>query len=257
MSEKYTLEVKNLTVKYGDKIVLEDINLKVKEGEIVAIVGPNGGGKTTFIKAVLGFIKIYRGEIKLLGLPPKKAIKTGKVGYLPQKSSVPKDFPLTVLDVVLFGLINSKLPKKEKIKKALEYLEYVGMADFKDAIYTDLSGGQQQRVSIARVLVAEPKIIFLDEPSTGVDVVAQERFYKFLADFKKKNNMSVVMVSHDIGVIWKFVDKVAGLNKKLHFYGKPEDLLKDNIIQNIYGCDIQLVIHSPECASCEHFHLFD
>ncbi len=256
MSGKYTLEVKNLSVKYGNKIVLEDINLKVKEGEIVAIVGPNGGGKTTFIKAVLGFIKVFRGEIKLLGLPPKKAIKTGKVGYLPQKSYIPKDFPFSVLDVVLLGLINSNLSKKEKIKKALEYLEYVGMADFKDAIYTDLSGGQQQRVSIARVLVAEPKIIFLDEPSTGIDVVAQESFYKFLYEFKSKNNMSVVMVSHDIGVIGKFVDKIAGLNKKLHFYGKPQDIFKKDILTNIYGCDIQLIVHSPECASCEHFHLF-
>jgi len=256
MSERYTLEVKNLTVKFGNKIVLEDINLKVKEGEIVAIVGPNGGGKTTFIKAVLGFIKIFRGEVKLLGLPPKKAVKTGKVGYLPQKSHVPKDFPFTVLDVVLLGLINSKLSKKEKIKKALEYLEYVGMADYKDVIYTDLSGGQQQRVSIARVLVAEPKIIFLDEPSTGIDVVAQESFYKFLYEFKKKKNMSVVMVSHDIGVIGKFVDKVAGLNKKLHFYGKPEEIFKQGVLNSIYGCDIQLIVHSPECASCEHFHLF-
>ncbi len=246
------LEVKNLTVKYGDKTVLENINLTVEKGEIVAIVGPNGGGKTTLLKTILGFIKPYKGEVYVLGLPPKKAVKTGKIGYLPQKNSVPKKFPVSVLDVVLFGLVNKKIPKKEKIKKALEYLDYVGMKDFKDKPFSDLSGGQQQRVSIARVLVSQPEIIFLDEPSTGIDVVAQESFYDFLKELKKKG-MTILLVTHDVGTVAKFVDKVAGLNRYLHFYGHPRSFFKKDILQKLYGSEIELIVHSEECVTCDHF----
>ena len=248
------LKVENLTVKFGKKTVLENITFSVKKGEIVAIVGPNGSGKTTLLKTILGFIKPVSGKVELLGTTPKRAIKTGKIGYLPQKSSIPKDFPFSALDIVLLGLVNYKLSKREKIELALKYLDFVGMLKYKDYPFTNLSGGQQQRVSIARVLVSKPKIIFLDEPSTGIDVVAQESFYEFLTKLKEEENLTVVMVSHDIGVIGKYVDKIAGLNKHLHFYGKPQDILQKNVLNNIYGCDIQLIVHSPECISCEHFH---
>ncbi len=247
------LEVKNLTVKLSGKTILEDIDFSVKKGETLAIVGPNGGGKTTLLKTILGFIKPSKGYIKLLDLPPKQAVKTGKVGYLPQKNNIPKKFPVSVLDVVLFGLVNSKLPKKKQIDKALEYLDYVGMLEFKDYPFSDLSGGQQQRVSIARVLVAEPEIIFLDEPSTGIDVVAQESFYEFLKNLKETKGLTIIMVTHDVGVVAKFVDKVAGLNKYLHFYGHPKEFFKKDILEKLYGSEIELVVHSEECVACEHF----
>jgi len=254
MDRNIILEVENLTVKFGKKTVLEDISFSVKKGEIVAIVGPNGSGKTTLLKTILGFVKPIKGKIYLLGKSPKEAIKSGKIGYLPQKSSIPKDFPFSVLDIVMLGLVNKKISKEEKIERALKYLEFVKMEKFKDEPFTNLSGGQQQRVSIARVLVSNPEIIFLDEPSTGVDVVAQENFYEFLNELKEKENLTVLMVSHDIGVIGKYVDKIAGLNKRLHFYGKPKDLFNRDVLSNVYGCDIQLVVHSPECITCEHFH---
>jgi len=250
---KTALEVKNLTVKLSGKVILEDINFSVKKGETLAIVGPNGGGKTTLLKTILGFIIPFKGEIKLLERPPKEAIKTGKVGYLPQKNNIPKRFPVSVLDVVLFGLVNSKLSKKEQIERALKYLDYVGMLDFKDHPFSDLSGGQQQRVSIARVLVAEPEIIFLDEPSTGIDVVAQESFYEFLKNLKETKGITVVMVTHDVGVVAKFVDKIAGLNRFLHFYGHPKEFFKKDILEKLYGSEIELVVHSEECVACEHF----
>ncbi len=251
------LEVKDLTVKIENNIILEDVNLEVEEGEIVAVVGPNGGGKTTLIKTCLGFIKPTKGYIKLLGKPPREAIKTGKVGYLPQKSSIPKNFPYSVLDVVLLGLINKKLSKKEKIEIALQYIEYVGMKGFEHAPYSKLSGGQQQRVSIARVLVADPKIIFLDEPSTGIDVVAQESFYDFLQRLRKEKGLTIIMVSHDIGVVGTFVDKVAGLNRKLHYYGDTKGFFQKHILENLYGSEVKLLVHSPECVTCEHFHIQD
>ncbi len=250
--ENQILQVKDLTVKIGNSTILENINLSVNEGEVVAIVGPNGGGKTTFVKTCLGFVKPSSGYVRLLGKKPREAIKTGKIGYLPQKSSTPKKFPVSALDVVLFGLVNTKLPKKKKIEKALEYLDKVGMIGFKDKHYGSLSGGQQQRVSIARVLVSEPKIIFLDEPATGIDVLAQESFYEFLKQLKQEG-MTIVMVTHDIGSSAKFVDKIAGLNRYLHFYGHPKEFFHKDILKKLYGSEMELIIHSEECVACEHF----
>ncbi|NPA58524.1 MAG: metal ABC transporter ATP-binding protein [Aquificae bacterium] len=249
------LKMENLTVCINGRIIIENINLVINRKEIVAIVGPNGGGKTTLIKTALGLIEPTEGKVEILGTTPKKAVKTGKIGYLPQNADIPRNFPFSVLDIVLLGLVRSKLSKEEKLEKAKKYLSYVGMEGFEDYPYSRLSGGQQQRVSIARVLVAEPEIIFLDEPSTGIDVVAQESFYDFLKKLRDKNGITIVMVSHDIGVVGKFVDKVAGLNRFLHYYGHPRDFFQKHILEKLYGTDVELIIHSPECVACEHFHV--
>ncbi|WP_457625624.1 metal ABC transporter ATP-binding protein [Persephonella sp.] len=248
------LKIVDLTVKLNGKLILEDINLSIRRKEIVAIVGPNGGGKTTLIRTALGLIKPVKGYIEILGTTPENAVKTGKIGYLPQKADIPRNFPFSALDIVMLGLINKKISKKEKIELARKYIQYVGMKGFEDYPYGKLSGGQQQRISIARVLVSDPEIIFLDEPSTGVDVVAQESFYDFLQKIKKEKGITTVMVSHDIGVVGKFVDKVAGLNRHLHYYGHPKDFFQKHILEKLYGADVELVIHSPECVACEHFH---
>ncbi|MDQ7056252.1 MAG: ATP-binding cassette domain-containing protein [Persephonella sp.] len=167
---------------------------------------------------------------------------------------MPPNLPFSALDVVMFGLVNVNLSKKDKIEKAKQYISYVGMSRFEDYPFSRLSGGQQQRISIARVLVAEPEIIFLDEPSTGVDVVAQESFYDFWKKIRDEKGITVVMVSHDIGVVGKFVDKVAGLNRFLHYYGSPKEFFQKHLLQKLYGSDIELIVHSPECVACEHFH---
>ncbi|WP_457640036.1 metal ABC transporter ATP-binding protein [Persephonella sp.] len=251
----HILKVENLTVKLDGRTVLEDINLSINRREIVAIVGPNGGGKTTLIKTILGLVKPFTGNVEILGTVPKEAVKTGKIGYLPQKTEIPRNFPFSALDVVLLGLIGKKIPKKEKIKLAKQYISYVGMEGCENKPYGRLSGGQQQRISIARVLVGEPEIIFLDEPSTGIDVVAQESFYDFLEKIREEKEITVVMVSHDIGVVSRFVDKVAGLNRKLHYYGHPKEFFQRHILEKLYGTDVELIVHSPECVACEHFHL--
>lgn len=249
------LEVKNLTIEIGGNVILKDINIEVKKGEITAVVGPNGGGKTTLLKTCLGFISPKKGKIKLLDKYPKEAVKTGKIGYLPQKPAIPRETYLSALDVVLFGLIDKKISKKEKLKIAQEMLYMVGMEEFKNYPYSKLSGGQQQRVSIARVIAQEPEIIFLDEPSTGVDVVAQESFYTFLKRLRDEKGITIIMVSHDIGVIAEFVDKVIGLNKYMHYMGDVKGFFKKDILEKLYGTEVKLLIHSPECVSCEHFHL--
>ncbi|HIE59530.1 MAG TPA: metal ABC transporter ATP-binding protein [Persephonella sp.] len=249
------LKIENLTVEINGNIILDKINLSISKGEIVAIVGPNGGGKTTLLKSCLGFIKPKKGKITLLNKSPKEVIKTGKIGYLPQKQDLAKETFLSALDVVLFGLINKKLSKREKKEIALGALRQVGMDKFAYYPFSKLSGGQQQRVSIARVIVQQPEIIFFDEPSTGVDVVAQEGFYEFIKKLRDETGLTIVMVSHDIGVIGSFVDKVVGLNKYLHYLGDIKGFLQKDILEKLYGAEVKLLIHSPECVSCENFHL--
>jgi len=249
------IEIFDLYVYLGGRYVLEDINIQIEEGEIVAIVGPNGGGKTTLIRTILGLIKPEKGIIKIFGKNIKEAIKEGIIGYLPQRADYEIDFPFSALDVVMLGLINKKMSEKEKRKEALKYIEYVGMSGFEDKPFSKLSGGQKQRISIARVLASEPKIMFLDEPSTGIDVVAQEGFYDFLKRLRDEKGITIVMVSHDIGVVGNFVDKVAGLNKKLHYFGPPKQFLQKDILFNLYGSEVKLLIHSPECITCQHFSL--
>lgn len=249
------LEIKDLTVKIGNNTILENINLEVNKGEIVAIVGPNGGGKTTLLKTCLGFIKPVKGYIELLGKSPEEAVKTGKIGYLPQKPVLPTKAYLSALDVVLFGFIHSKLSQKEKRDKAFEILKIVGMEEHANTHYSDLSGGQQQRVSIGRVIAQNPEIIFLDEPSTGIDVVAQESFYKFLKRIRDEKGISIVMITHDIGTVAEFVDKVVGLNKYMHYMGNIKGFFQKDILEKLYGTEVKLLVHSPECVSCEHFHI--
>lgn len=247
------IEIKDLSVVIEDKVILEDINLKIEKGEIVAIVGPNGGGKTTLIRAVLGFVKPSTGCVYIDGKPPQEYIKTGKLGYLPQKANYERDFPVSALDVVMFGLISHKTPKREKIEMAKAYLEYTGMSGFENHPFGKLSGGQQQRVMIARALVSQPEILILDEPSTGIDVVAQENFYEFLKKINQEKKITIIMVSHDIGVVANYVHRVAGLNKRLHFFGKPKEFFQSRSLENLYGTDVNLLIHSPECITCQHF----
>ena len=249
------LEVKDLTVEINGNVILDNINLSINKGEIVAIVGPNGGGKTTLLKTILGFIKPKKGNITILNKKPKDAVKTAKIGYLPQKADFSKETFLSALDIVMFGLINKSIPKSEKKQVAINALKQVGMDNFVYYPFSRLSGGQQQRVSIARVIVQSPEIIFFDEPSTGVDVVAQEGFYNFIKKLRDETGITIVMVSHDIGVIGSFVDKVVGLNKYLHYLGDIKGFLQRDILEKLYGAEVKLLIHSPECVSCENFHL--
>lgn len=249
------IKIENLYVEINSNTVLEDIFLEIKKGEIVAIVGPNGGGKTTLIKVILGFIKPSKGVVLIEGKTPQEYVKSGKVGYLPQRSNYDRDFPVSVFDVVMFGLVNSKLSRKEKEKKVLEYLRYVGMEEFKDHPFGKLSGGQQQRVMIARAVICEPELLILDEPATGVDVVAQESFYEFIKKLNKEKGITVIMVTHDIGAVGSFTTKVVGLNRKLHYLGEYVNFLSKESLEKLYGSEVKLLIHSPECFTCQYFNI--
>lgn len=250
-----TIEIRNLSVVLGGKEVLTGINLSIGEGVFLGIVGPNGSGKTTLLKVLLGLIKPASGTARVFGRNPQDMAKTGIFGYLPQHFAVDASFPATALDVVLMGLQGRKglfrRTSREDRRKAEEMLSTMGMAGYEDHAFGTLSGGQQQRVSIARALIGDPKILILDEPSTGIDAVGQEDFYHLLKGIQKKRNLNIVMVSHDIGVITAYVDEIACLNRTLHYQGNPLGAFNEEVITGLYGKSMEILMHSHLCEKCE------
>jgi zinc transport system ATP-binding protein len=250
-----SIDIRNLTVTLGGREILSDINLDLEEGKFLGIVGPNGGGKTTFLRVILGLVKPSAGEVLVMGKGPKEMVKRGAFGYLPQHLNVDPDFPATARDVVLMGLAGRKgflrRPSRSDMKKAEEMLVTMGMTGLGDHTFGALSGGQQQRVSIARALVSDPQMLILDEPSTGIDVVGQEDFYHLLKGIQKKLNLSIIMVSHDIGVISTYVDEIACLNRTLHYHGNPLGAFNDEVLRELYGKSMEILMHSSLCDRCE------
>ena len=222
-SRAVIVDLNDIWVRYDDRWVLKSVHLQCFAGEILGIVGPNGGGKTTLLNVILGLIRPEKGTVRLFGRRPDKRARL-EVGYLPQISHAERAFPVTVLDVVLMGLYNRlgliKRPARKHRAAAMELLAQVDMLEQAQRPFGDLSGGQQQRVNIARALASAPKLLVLDEPSTGIDSVAQEEFYELLAAIRDKQGISAIMVSHDIGVITSHADRVACLNRELHYHGE-------------------------------------
>jgi zinc transport system ATP-binding protein len=250
------IDIKSLIVKMNGREVLHDISLSLEEGRFLGIVGPNGGGKTTLLRVILGLIKPSSGRILIFGRQPEEVLKTGNIfGYLPQILNVPPDFPARVIDVVMMGrygrLKTFRWPKEEDRKKAIEYLSVMGIEEMKHAPFGELSGGQQQRASIARALAGEPRILILDEPSTGIDVIGQEDFYHLLKGLQKKFDITVLMATHDIGTITAYVDEIACLNYTFHYHGNPLGALNENVLTDLYGKNVDLLQHTDICEKCE------
>jgi len=238
---KEVIRLEDVWVKYGDLTVLEEINLSVQNLDFLGIIGPNGGGKTTLLKVILGLIKPARGKVKVLGASPEKSRRF--VGYVPQITQFDREFPVAVLDVVLMGRLGRKgfLGKytDEDKKVAYEALESVEMLEFKDRQVGKLSGGQLQRVLLARALAADPKILLLDEPTASVDEPTKTELYELLKNLNRK--ITIILVSHDIGVISSHVDKIACLNKRLFYHGSKE--IERETIEKTYQCPIDLIAH--------------
>ncbi len=232
------VSIRNLSVELGGRTVLFDINMEVAEGWIAGIMGPNGGGKTTLLRAILGMLKPSAGEVRVFGLDPKTAVKKGLVGYLPQRQSRSL-LPLTALEAVRIG---GKASKKD----AIAALELVGMAGHAGRSFWELSGGQAQRVSLARVMVGKPKLMLLDEPSTGIDTVSQEDFYGLLLKLRAETGVTVIMTSHDVGAISSYVDQVFCLNIRLHCHGPASACLTRERLSELYGREIDIIRHLSE-----------
>jgi len=250
------IEINNLIIKLNGREVLKNINLSLNEGQFIGIVGPNGGGKTTLLRAILGLIKPTSGEIRIFGKPPEEVLKTGRMfGYLPQILKVKPDFPIRVIDVVMMGRYGRvgilRWPGEKDRKKAIEYLSMMGVEELRNVPYGQLSGGQQQRASIARALAGEPKILILDEPNTGIDVIGQGDFYHLLKGLQKRFSITILMASHDIGTITAYVDEIACLNYTFHYQGNPLGALNENVLTELYGKNVDLLLHTDICDKCE------
>ncbi len=208
MAGEKIIELKDVFFSYGKEWVLENINLCINKGDCIAVFGPNGGGKTTLLKILLGLLKPQKGKV----IYHKKC----EIGYLPQiQRNI--HFPIKVIELVLMGLANSKkigfLNKRKDIEKAEQALKRVDMEKFKDATIHELSGGQLQRVYLARALVSDPEVLVLDEPTSNIDVQARFCFYEFLE--KLGNDMTLIMVSHDLSLSVTRINKIACVNKRL------------------------------------------
>lgn len=249
------IKINNLSVVLSGKEILTDINLPLAEGKFLGIVGPNGSGKTTLLRVILGLIKPVRGEVKVFNKSPEECLRESIFGYLPQHINLDINFPASAVDVVMMGLYGKlgmfRWPSAKEKQKALEYIELIGMSGHGDKPFGDLSGGEQQRISIARALVSDPKILILDEPSTGIDVVGQEDFYHLLKGLQKRFGLTIIMVSHDIGAVTAYVDEIACLNKILYYHGAPLGALDGKVLERLYGKNVDILMHSEVCDKCE------
>jgi zinc transport system ATP-binding protein len=229
------IKIQNLTVGYDRIPVLQHINLDIFENDFLGVIGPNGGGKTTLLKAILGLLKPMEGNIDF-----RNDIKGKKkpIGYLPQVKHIDRKFPITVADVVMSGLMmvnGSKYATPAK-QKVADLLHEMGIFDIKDKAIGELSGGQMQRVFLCRALISEPKILILDEPDTFVDNRFEGELYEKLRILN--NDMAIILVSHDMGTIVKYVKTIACVNGKLHYHSSNRITQKD---LDEYNCPIQII----------------
>ncbi len=237
------IEVKNLTVKYGDQVAVEDVNVEIEHPSFVVIMGPNGAGKTTFLKAVVGLLP-YDGEVRIFGNPPAKV--RDKIGYMPQRENINLGVPLRVKDVVLMPLIaNKMMVRKEDVGRAKKYLEFVGMGNFWNRRFAELSGGQQQRVLFARTLVTEPEILILDEPFSATDVKTKMELISLL--HKLKREKTVLVVIHDVNPLIDCTDKIMLIRRRVLAYGTIMDTLNEENLEKLYGVRVPMIHTENKC----------
>jgi len=249
MVGKEIVNLKNVWVEIDGMCILEDITLTIAENDFLAIIGPNGGGKSTLLKVILGLIKPVKGEVTVFGKSPEDGRK--EIGYLPQLTFFDPQFPISVFDVVMMGrykgLFKGYSRRDEEI--VIKALEKVGMEEFKDKEIGQLSGGQRQRVFLARALVREPRLLLLDEPTASIDPEMQHSFYELLTELKKK--MAIVLVTHDIGAISTHIENIACLNRRLFYHGAAEEGMKK--FEESYACPIEILAHGlPHRVLAKH-----
>lgn len=252
------IDVKNLNFSYGNKSILKDVSLEVKEGDYVGIIGPNGSGKSTLIKLILGILQKDAGTINILGKEVGDVHKRGEIGYISQKAnSFNMDFPATVFEVVGAQLSRRRnifqSYTKEETRKIDSALDIVGLKENKYSLIGRLSGGQQQRVFIARALVSDPKILFLDEPMVGIDQMSENAVYCLLAELNNKMNITIMMVTHDIGAVTVHANKIACMtNGRISIHDMAEGTIEDEV-SDLYGYGVNIHMHEHTCKNCKLF----
>ncbi len=245
---KALINVKNVSFFYGIGKVLDAVSLDIQLGDFLAIIGPNGSGKTTLVKIILGLLEPSEGEIRILGKRLQEFSDWQKIGYVPQKAThIDPFFPVSVREVVGMGLLSSKrsssLTKKKWDSAIQKALRQVGMESIQNRRIGNLSGGQQQRVFIARAIVNQPHILFLDEPTTGVDAETQEHFYDMLDNLNKKEQITIALITHEIGIINRHVNKIACLNQKLIYHGTHAEFCRSEAFKEMLAGGHHFISH--------------
>lgn len=241
-------DVKHLSLTLNGQTILQNVSFQLKRGEYSALIGPNGGGKTTLVRILLGLQKADRGAVRLFGVEQKRFRRWDKIGFVPQRvSHVDISFPATVLEVVrmgrtakrgLFGRESDE--DREAVEEAMHKMD---VKHLEDRLIGTLSGGQRQRVMIARALASRPEVLILDEPNTGVDMASQQRFYTLLRELNRKEKMTILFITHDIGVIADDIGSLLCINRSLLSCSNPKELLSCSDMSRIYGIDAHLVHH--------------
>lgn len=233
MSLEPIIKIKNLSVKRANQLVLEDVTADINMDEVVAIIGPNGAGKSTLLKAMLGLLP-YTGEISVLGKKPSDVLH--EIGYVPQRFAFEKNFPLTVGEFLHLSSNDQKA-----IDLALDETE---MKSFYNQSIGTLSGGQLQRVLIARAIMNNPKLLFFDEPTSGIDLEGEKDFYEIIKHQNKEHGATVIMISHEVNIVYAHATQVICLNKSLTCMGTPKETLTKEVLEQLYGSDTAVREHT-------------
>ncbi|MBA3003686.1 MAG: ABC transporter ATP-binding protein [Desulfurivibrio sp.] len=248
-TQETAVSIRNLDFSYNGTVVLENVNLDIMARDSLCIVGPNGGGKTTLLKIILGLLKPERGEILVLGDTPEKSRL--RIGYVPQYARYDPQFPVTVLDVVLMGRLDRLFCGaygKNDRKAALAALEEMGLTDLAGRLFAEISGGQRQRTLIARALAAGGEILILDEPTANIDAASEEHLFEVLD--KLNERLTIMLVTHDVGFASKFFKSIVCVNRQVVLH--PTSELTGDLIRNMYGGDIRMIRHDHRCSPEGH-----
>ena len=248
-SDETVITLEGVYFSYNEEPILENVNLQIHDREMIGIVGPNGGGKTTLLRLILGLLKPDRGKILVFGDSPSRACH--RLGYVPQHMQFDNRFPVSVLDVVLMGVVKKTgfgPFSRKKIRTAEEALETVDLIRYRKSPFAELSGGQRQRVLIARALASSPEMLLFDEPTANVDTSAGEKLYQILD--RLNQFMTILVVSHDIGFVNHNINSVVCVNHRVQVHPTSE-LAGQNII-DLYGHDMALIRHDHRCSEGGH-----
>ncbi len=242
------IEMQGVSFSYNGQEAVSQASCRVEDGDFVSVVGPNGGGKTTLVKLIMGLIRPQQGWVKVFGGPPEKARR--RMGYLPQRLESDPRFPVTVMEVVLMGCLGGpgwgRYGRAARMASAAA-LERMELADQAERPFASLSGGQRQRALIARALAGEPRLLILDEPTANVDPSMEQELFDLLSRLNQE--MTIVVVSHDLGVVSSYVRKVICVNRQVRMH--PTGQLDHDLITQLYGRDMRLVLHDRECHEPE------
>ena len=250
LTEKPIVSIENATFAYDSQVVLENVNLHIQPRDFVCVVGPNGGGKTTLLKLMLGLLEPQQGSIRILGERPEKVCS--RVGYVPQHSHVDPQFPASVLDVTLMGRLGRSRRigpfRRSDRRCAKEALSLMGLGELQNRGFSTLSGGQRQRVMIARALAGEPKLMLLDEPTSNLDITAETELHEYLD--KISRDITVVIVSHDIGFVTHYVRTVVCVHRTVQTHHTHQ--ITGEFIREIYGGEVRMVCHDHTDCKGDH-----